>query len=71
MIKVIKTAVEKSGWDTTPKHVYQGFAYYYCHISHMAEVASVEIKNSNPVVTKVTCMVDCILINSSEAKNQA
>lgn len=72
MLKVIETAVEKSGWGTKPSSVHQGFVNYYCHNSHVAEVADVEIENGKPVVKKVTCVVDCgIVVNPLGAKNQA
>lgn len=72
MEKVIKMAVEKSGWGTQPDGVYQGFVNYYCHNSHVAEVADVVIEDGTPVVKKVTCVVDCgIVINPLGAKNQA
>ncbi|MEM1257162.1 MAG: molybdopterin cofactor-binding domain-containing protein [Bacteroidota bacterium] len=71
MIKVIETAVEKSGWGNTPSNVYQGFVNYYCHNTHVAEVADVEIENGLPVVKKVTCVVDCgIVVNPLGALNQ-
>ncbi len=72
MEEVIKTAVAKSGWGTKPEGVFQGFVNYYCHNSHVAEVADVEIENGKPVVKKVTCVVDCgIVINPLGATNQA
>jgi len=71
MIKVIEMAVEKSGWGQQPKGVYQGFVNYYCHNSHVAEVADVVIENGTPVVKKVTCVVDCgIVVNPLGALNQ-
>ena len=71
MIKVINTAVEKSGWGNKPSNVYQGFVNYYCHNTHVAEVADVEIENGVPVVKKVTCVVDCgIVVNPLGALNQ-
>ena len=71
MIKVIEKAVEKSGWGNAPKGVYQGFVNYYCHNSHVAEVADVEIENGTPVVKKITCVVDCgIVVNPTGALNQ-
>ncbi|NNM18510.1 MAG: xanthine dehydrogenase family protein molybdopterin-binding subunit, partial [Croceitalea sp.] len=71
MEKVIKECVEKSGWGNQPKGVYQGFVNYYCHNSHVAEVADVVIEDGNPVVKKVTCVVDCgIVVNPTGAKNQ-
>ncbi|MBT8205673.1 MAG: molybdopterin-dependent oxidoreductase, partial [Eudoraea sp.] len=72
MQEVIKAAVEKSGWGNQPDDVYQGFVNYYCHNSHVAEVADVVIENGEAVVKKVTCVVDCgIVINPLGAKNQA
>lgn len=71
MEEVIKVAVEKSGWGTKPSHVYQGFVNYYCHNTHVAEVADVEIENGEPVVKKITCVVDCgIVVNPTGAINQ-
>ena len=72
MEKVIEAAVEKSGWGSQPEGVYQGFVNYYCHNSHVAEVADVVIEDGTPVVKKITCVVDCgIVINPLGAKNQA
>ena len=72
MEKVIEAAVEKSGWGSQPEGVYQGFVNYYCHNSHVAEVADVVIEDGRPVVKKITCVVDCgIVINPLGAKNQA
>ncbi len=71
MEEVIKVAVEKSGWGNKPEGVYQGFVNYYCHNTHVAEVADVEIENGTPVVKKVTCVIDCgIVINPLGALNQ-
>ncbi|GAA4271877.1 molybdopterin cofactor-binding domain-containing protein [Aquimarina gracilis] len=68
---VIKVAVEKSGWGNAKEGVYQGFSAYYCHNTHVAEVAEVELENDVPVVKKVTCIVDCgIVVNPLGAKNQ-
>ena len=67
----IKTAVEKSGWGKQPDGVYQGFVAYYCHNSHVAEVADAVIENGMPVVKKITCVVDCgVVINPLGAINQ-
>ncbi|MEM9867532.1 MAG: molybdopterin cofactor-binding domain-containing protein [Bacteroidota bacterium] len=71
MKKVIAKAVEKSGWGNQPDHIYQGFVNYYCHNTHVAEVADVEIENGEPVVKKITCVVDCgIVVNPLGALNQ-
>lgn len=68
---VLKMAVDKSGWGKAPEGTYQGVVAYYCHNSHVAEVADVQIENGMPVVKKVTCVVDCgIVINPLGAKNQ-
>lgn len=72
MEKVINMAVEKSGWGTKKEGVYQGFVNYYCHNSHVAEVADVMIEDGTPVVKKITCVVDCgIVVNPLGAMNQA
>lgn len=69
---VINMAVDKSNWGKTPDGVYQGFSAYYCHNSHVAEVADVVVESGMPVVKKVTCVVDCgIVVNPLGAKNQA
>ena len=71
MQNVIKVAVDKSGWGKKPEGVFQGFAAYYCHNSHVAEVADVEVEHGIPVVKKVTCVVDCgIVVNPLGAINQ-
>ena len=68
---VILMAVEKSGWGSTAKGVYQGFAAYYCHNTHVAEVADVVMQGGMPVVKRVVCAVDCgIVVNPLGARNQ-
>ena len=69
---VIKLAVEKSNWGNAEEGVYQGFSTYYCHNSHVAEVADIVMEDGLPVVKKVTCAVDCgIVVNPLGARNQA
>ena len=71
MQEVIKTAVEKSGWGKQPEGTFQGFCAYYCHNTHVAEVADVQMVKGMPVVKKVTCVVDCgIVVNPLGALNQ-
>jgi isoquinoline 1-oxidoreductase beta subunit len=71
MQKVIRTAAEKSGWGSPKEGVHQGFAAYYCHNSHVAEVADVVMENGQPVVKRVVCVVDCgIVVNPLGARNQ-
>ena len=68
---VIKLAVEKSNWGNVADGVYQGFSVYYCHNTHVAEVADIVMDGDNPIIKKVTCVVDCgIVVNPLGALNQ-
>ncbi len=68
---VLQLAVEKSGWGNSSPGVYQGVSVYYCHNTHVAEVADVVMENGVPVVKNVTCAVDCgIVVNPLGAMNQ-
>lgn len=68
---VIKLAVEKSNWGKVDENTYQGFSAYYCHNTHVAEVADVVMESGVPIVKKVTCVLDCgIVVNPLGAKNQ-
>ncbi len=68
---VIKLVVDKSNWGNTKDGIYQGFSVYYCHNTHVAEVADIVMDNGLPVVKKVTCAVDCgIVVNPLGALNQ-
>ena len=71
MENTIKLAAEKGKWGQAAEGVYQGFAAYYSHNTHVAEVADVTMENGYPVIQKVTVAVDCgIVINPLGAKNQ-
>ena len=71
MEETIKLAKEKGNWGNTKSGVYQGFAAYYSHNTHVAEVAEVVLKDGYPIITKVTAAVDCgILVNPTGARNQ-
>lgn len=71
MQNTIKLAAEKGKWGNPREGVYQGFAAYYSHNTHVAELAEVELKNGFPIVTKVIAAVDCgIVINPTGAINQ-
>ncbi|MDC8006167.1 molybdopterin-dependent oxidoreductase [Aureisphaera galaxeae] len=72
MEETIKLVAEKSNWGKMPEGVYQGFAAYYSHNTHVAEVADIEMDSfGNPVVKKITVAVDCgIVVNPTGAKNQ-
>ncbi|MCL6295180.1 xanthine dehydrogenase family protein molybdopterin-binding subunit [Jejuia spongiicola] len=68
---VIKLVVDKSNWGNTKEGVYQGFSVYYCHNTHVAEVADIIMDKGVPIVKKVTCAVDCgIVVNPLGALNQ-
>ena len=68
---VLKLVVDKSGYRTPKDGVYQGVCAYYCHNTHVAEVADVVMEGDQPVVKKITVAVDCgIVINPLGAKNQ-
>lgn len=71
MTDVIKLAASKSNWGTKSNGVHQGFAAYYSHNTHVAEVVDISMKNGQPYVEKVTVAVDCgIVVNPTGAKNQ-
>lgn len=68
---VIKRVVKESNYGNSPEGTYQGFAVYYCHNTHVAEVADIVMDNGVPIVKKVTCVVDCgVVVNPLGAKNQ-
>lgn len=68
---VIKLVVEKSNWGKAKDGVYQGFSVYYCHNTHVAEVADIVMENGIPNVKKITCAIDCgIVVNPLGALNQ-
>ncbi len=71
MTDTIKLAAEKGHWGNPKEGRYQGFAAYYSHNTHVAEVAEISLNNGKPIVEKVTVAVDCgIVVNPTGAKNQ-
>ena len=71
MEDTIKLVREKANWGNTKEGVYQGFAAYYSHNTHVAEIADITLKDGYPIIEKVTVAVDCgILVNPTGAKNQ-
>ena len=71
MEDTIKLVKEKSSWGNVSKGIYQGFAAYYSHNTHVAEVAEIELKDGFPIIKKITVAVDCgVVINPSGARNQ-
>jgi len=72
-IDVIKLAAAKAGWgNTMPKGSGLGFAFYFCHAAHIAEIAEVSVDaDRNFRVDKVTVAVDVgPIINMSGAISQ-
>ncbi len=72
-IDVIKLVAAKAGWGRAmPAGTGLGFAFYFCHAAHVAEIAEVTVdKNRNFRVNKVTVAVDVgPIINMSGATSQ-
>jgi len=69
---VLKLVREKSNWDTLMKEKKMGIAAYFCHDSYAAHVIDLDIKDSNTIINKVWCAIDCgIIVNPDNAKNMA
>ena len=71
-VGVARLAAEKAGWGKTmPDGHGLGFAFYFCHAAHVAEVAEVSVKGNDIVLHKVTAAVDVgPIINMSGAVSQ-
>ncbi len=68
---VINLVKEKANWNNSNSQTFQGFASYYCHNTHVAEIAEIEMEFGIPVIKKVTCAIDCgIVVNPLGALNQ-
>jgi isoquinoline 1-oxidoreductase beta subunit len=71
MSDVITLAAEKANWGKTDGNTYQGFAAYFSHNTHVAEVVEIKMNNGEPQLEKVTVAVDCgIVVNPTGARNQ-
>ncbi len=71
MEDAIKLVREKANWGKTKEGVYQGFAAYYSHNTHVAEIADIVLEKGYPVIKRVTVAVDCgIVVNPTGARNQ-
>jgi isoquinoline 1-oxidoreductase beta subunit len=71
MEETINLVLAKSNWGKATKGTYQGFAAYYSHNTHVAEVADIVLVDGMPQVKKVTVAVDCgIVVNPTGAINQ-
>lgn len=70
---VIRLAAEKGNWGRPmPQGSGQGFAFYFCHAAHVAELAEVRVTpDKQLIVDKVTVAVDVgPIINMSGALSQ-
>lgn len=62
---------DKANWGKTSAETYQGFAAYYSHNTHVAEIADIVLKDGFPEIKKITVAVDCgIVVNPTGAINQ-
>ncbi len=67
---VLKVARDKSGWNNGSSGQSRGVSAYYCHNSYVAQILDMTVKNNEPLIDKVTCVVDCgIVVNPDAAKN--
>jgi isoquinoline 1-oxidoreductase subunit beta len=70
--QVLKVLKDKSVWGKVETGVHRGVSAYFCHDSYAANVLDLEIKNGQPIVKQVHCVLDCgIVINPDHAKNMA
>lgn len=71
-VGVIKLAAEKAGWGREmPEGRGLGFAFYFCHAAHVAEVAEVSVDGDQVTLHKVIAAVDVgPIINRSGAISQ-
>jgi isoquinoline 1-oxidoreductase subunit beta len=70
--QVLNVLKEKSAWGKVETGVHRGVSAYFCHDSYAANVLDLELKDGQPVVKKVHCVLDCgIVINPDTAKNMA
>jgi len=68
---VLKLVKEKSNWGTQIAGISRGISAYYCHNSYVAQVVDLVMKDSEPIIKKVWCAIDCgIVINPEGARNQ-
>ena len=71
-IKVLELLKEKSAWEGSKTGQNRGVSAYFCHDSYCANVLDLEMKEGQPLVKKVCCVIDCgIVVNPNAAKNMA
>lgn len=69
---VLKLVKEKSNWGTEEADRYRGVSAYFCHNSYVAQVLDMTMNNGEPMITDVTCAIDCgIVVNPDAATNLA
>lgn len=67
---VIQLAADKAQWGKKP-NISQGFSVYFSHRSYVAQVAEIEMNNSNPVLKNIVAAADCgVVVNLSGARQQ-
>lgn len=67
---VLKMVRDKSGWEKNASAKNRGVSAYYCHNSYVAQILDMTLENNEPIIDKVTCVVDCgIVVNPDAAKN--
>ncbi|MFO7721327.1 MAG: molybdopterin cofactor-binding domain-containing protein [Gillisia sp.] len=67
---VLKLVRDKAGWNKGSSASSRGVAAYYCHDSYVAQVLDMTLKNNEPFIERVTCVVDCgIVVNPDAAIN--
>jgi isoquinoline 1-oxidoreductase beta subunit len=71
-IEVLEVLKEKSAWGEAKTGVHRGLSAYFCHDSYAANVLDLEIKDGQPIIKNVCCVLDCgIVVNPDAAKNMA
>lgn len=69
---VLEMVREKSGYEQAKTAKKLGVSAYFCHDSYAAHVIELTLKDNEPKVEKVCCVIDCgIVINPDAAKNMA
>ncbi|GAA4326394.1 xanthine dehydrogenase family protein molybdopterin-binding subunit [Pontixanthobacter gangjinensis] len=67
---VLQVARDRSGWNNGSSSQSRGVSAYYCHNSYVAQILDLTLEKNEPLIDKVTCVVDCgIVVNPDAAKN--
>lgn len=69
--KVLEELREKADWTNTVNGVHRGVSAYFCHNSYAAQVLDMVMKDGQPSIERVCCVIDCgIVVNPDAASNQ-